>query len=320
MPALLSSVSTAELAVPERLAFWEEYNAEALIGLTCSTYQPEGLVARQLNLDLGGLRVADIAGNAHVIERAPALVRARPKDATFVTMLLEGEAFFYHPGGCLTLGAGDVVVYETDRPYLFGFGTAMRQLLLDVPRPVFRERVGDIGLERPLRIAGDGAGVAGVTARALRGALQDMVADPAVPPATARDQLLDLLQTMTTGRGSVTSTSRLLSAKQHVQEHLRDPGLSTDTVARAVGVTPRHLNRAFATEGTTVAQYVQARRLEAALADLAAPTTTGERIADVAARWGFASQAHFTRLFRARFGCTPSDARAGGGVVPVTHR
>nr|WP_274389000.1 AraC family transcriptional regulator [Streptomyces cavernae] len=33
-------------------------------------------------------------------------------------------------------------------------------------------------------------------------------------------------------------------------------------------------------------------------------------IADVAHRWGLPSQAHFARLFRARFGLTPSEARA----------
>jgi AraC-like DNA-binding protein len=43
--------------------------------------------------------------------------------------------------------------------------------------------------------------------------------------------------------------------------------------------------------------------------DLTATSMAGSRIADVAARWGFASQAHFTRLFRARFGCTPSEVR-----------
>ncbi|MGY1650055.1 helix-turn-helix domain-containing protein [Geodermatophilus sp. SYSU D01119] len=322
---LLSSVSTVAVDAGDRLAFWEEYNAEALVGLTCSTYEPEGLVARQLNLDLGGLRVADIAGNAHVIERAPALVRARPKEATFATMLLEGEAFFYHPGGYLTLGAGDVVVYETDRPYLFGFGTAMRQLLLDVPREVFRERCGPVSLERPMRVAGNGQGAASVTARALRDALLDLVGDPVVPRATAGDQLLDLLATMTTGTGSAASTTRLLAAQAWIGEHLQDPGLCTEAVARAVGVTARHLNRAFATEGTTVAQYVQARRLDSARAELEDASADGSRIADVACRWGFASQAHFTRLFRARFDCTPSDVRAaarpsGRAVAPATRR
>jgi AraC-like DNA-binding protein len=76
------------------------------------------------------------------------------------------------------------------------------------------------------------------------------------------------------------------------------------------------LNRAFAAEGISVAQYIQSRRLEAALRDLRGLRTDDQRIADVAARWGFSSQAHFTRLFRARFGCTPGAVR--DGAVPIS--
>ncbi|MGH3587479.1 MAG: helix-turn-helix domain-containing protein, partial [Pseudonocardia sp.] len=307
---VLSSVSTTAVDLPDRLAFWEHYNAEALVGLTCSTYEAEGLLARQRNLDLGGFRVADISGNRHVIERAPALVRAHPKDSTFVTLMLEGEAFFYHAAGCEMLRAGDVIVYETDRPYLFGFGTAMRQLLVDVPRPLFRERCGAPALDRPLTVSGGVPGPAGLTARTLRETLLDLVDAPAVSPDAVRDLVLDLLQTMTTGRAGA-GTPRLLAAKAHIAEHLGEPGLCADSVAAAVGVTARHLNRAFATEGTTVARYVQARRLDRARSDLADPALAEHRIADIACRWGFASQAHFTRLFRARFGATPSELRQG---------
>jgi AraC-like DNA-binding protein len=76
-----------------------------------------------------------------------------------------------------------------------------------------------------------------------------------------------------------------------------------------VGVTSRHLNRAFAAEGTTVSQYVHDRRLDGARADLRSPHMAEHRIADIASRWAFASQAHFTRAFRARFGCTPTQVR-----------
>jgi AraC-like DNA-binding protein len=307
---LVSSVSTEGVAAADRLAFWEEHNARALVGLTCSTYEDEGLRARQVNLDLDGVRLADIAGNAHVIERAPGLVRALPKDATFLTMLLEGEAFFFSAGGTVALRAGDLLVYETDRPYLFGFGTAMRQVLVDVPRSLFAEHCGPVDLTRPVKVAGDDAGAAGVSARALRARLLAVVGDPAGAPVVPREVLLELMRSVLTGTGTASATGHLLAAKEFIDAHLRDHGLRAEQVARAVGVTARHLNRAFATEGTTVAQYVQRRRLEAARAELSVASTAGQRISDVAARWGFASQAHFTRLFRTRFGATPSELRA----------
>lgn len=311
--SVISAVSTAGIEPQDRLEFWEHYNAEALVGLTCSSYVAEGLVASELNLDVGGFRVANIAGNAHVIERAPELVRKRPKDAVFASVLLEGDAFFYHSEGCATLSAGDIIVYETDAPYLFGFSSTMRQILVDVPRSVFEERCSPTpGV--PLKVAADGAGPAAVTARALRRMLLGLVEDPGAAPHSTGDHLLDLLGTMTAGRGTPNGAAHLLSAKEFIAAHLGDYDLCTDRVAHAVGVTSRHLNRAFATEGTTVAQYIQGRRLEAARLDLTSPSGEPRRIADIAGRWGFASQAHFTRLFRARFGRTPSEDR--GSVRP----
>ncbi|WP_212612725.1 helix-turn-helix domain-containing protein [Pseudonocardia hierapolitana] len=305
-------MSTAAVAIGDRLAYWEDYNADALVGLTCTTYQPDGLLARQCNLSLDAFRVADIAGNPHAIERAPGMVRSRPKDATFVSMMVEGDAFFYHSGGCLILRPGDTVVYDTDQPYLFGFGTSMRQLLVDIPHQLFTERCEQRPASHgPVLVPGDDPGVPGTSARALRRVLLDMVAEPSAGADAAGEQVLDLVQTMRTGRGSSSSMSHLLAAKAFIAGHLGDPGLSVDVVARAAGVTPRHLNRAFAPEQTTVAQYILARRLERARADLTSPQLAHFRIADIAFRWGFSSQAHFSRLFRARFGCSPSQARTG---------
>jgi AraC-like DNA-binding protein len=310
-PVVVSSASTAVVEAADRVAFWEEHNAAALVGLTCSTYAPEGLVAKELNVDLGGFRVADIAGNTHVIERAPAMVRQCPKDATFATLLLEGEAFFYQAGECVPLVAGDVVVYDTDQPYLFGFGSRMRQLLIDVPRELWVERCGRVDLGRPMRISGSGPGSAALVARTLRTTLSRTVEDVGSCSDGQPNHVLDLMQMMVTGSGTAVSTSRLMAAKMYVAEHLTDPSLCTEQVARAVGVTSRHLNRAFAAEGTTVSQYVHDRRLDGARADLMAPQMAEHRVADIASRWAFASQAHFTRAFRARFGCTPTQARAG---------
>ncbi|HJT05119.1 MAG TPA: helix-turn-helix domain-containing protein [Pseudonocardiaceae bacterium] len=57
--------------------------------------------------------------------------------------------------------------------------------------------------------------------------------------------------------------------------------------------------RLFEPEGTTVAEWVRIRRLEHCHHDLIDPALRDRPVAAVAARWGFASAAHFTRLFGA---------------------
>lgn len=60
-------------------------------------------------------------------------------------------------------------------------------------------------------------------------------------------------------------------------------------------------------------RYAQGRLVDCARVDLTAASMAGARVADIATRWGLASQAHFTRLFRALGGCTPSEVRPPEG-------
>jgi AraC-like DNA-binding protein len=57
------------------------------------------------------------------------------------------------------------------------------------------------------------------------------------------------------------------------------------------------------------AQYVLARRLDAARKMLEQPSYASMTIAEIGARCGFRSNAYFSSTFTVRFGQRPSDAR-----------
>ena len=80
------------------------------------------------------------------------------------------------------------------------------------------------------------------------------------------------------------------------------------------GISTRHLSRVFADVGTSVPQFVLARRLEAARGLLETTAAGAMTVAAVAHRCGFASAAHFSNAFRARFGERASDVRRRAGA------
>jgi AraC-like DNA-binding protein len=98
--------------------------------------------------------------------------------------------------------------------------------------------------------------------------------------------------------------------RAHIETILGSPGLSTDALCQAFGISRSALYRLFEPLGG-VSAYIQARRLARAHADLARPTKAPRKIYDIAYRWGFVSEAHFSRAFRRAFGVTPGDVRAG---------
>jgi AraC-like DNA-binding protein len=80
-------------------------------------------------------------------------------------------------------------------------------------------------------------------------------------------------------------------------------------LCRHFGLSRSQLYRLFEPLGGVV-HYVQQRRLLQAFHTLVNPASRRLRVSEVAARVGFASNAHFSRAFRLAFGVSPSDARA----------
>jgi AraC family transcriptional regulator len=90
--------------------------------------------------------------------------------------------------------------------------------------------------------------------------------------------------------------------------------LTLAALAAEAGVHPVHLAAAFrAAYGTTVGQYLRARRIEEARSVL---LDRRRSINEVALSCGFSSQSHFTRVFRKHTGTTPWAYRRLHRVMP----
>jgi AraC family transcriptional regulator, glycine betaine-responsive activator len=88
--------------------------------------------------------------------------------------------------------------------------------------------------------------------------------------------------------------------------------LSRTTMARFAGLSPRHLDRLFAEHlhATFVGQY-RDMRLDHAMRLV---RQSGLKILEIAFATGFSSASHLSRAFKAKFGQTPSQARAAAGA------
>lgn len=100
-----------------------------------------------------------------------------------------------------------------------------------------------------------------------------------------------------------------------IESHL-DRDITLEDVAENSGVSRFHLTRAFGdVMGSSVMQYVRARRLSEAARRLAGGAPD---ILTVALEAGYGSHEAFTRAFRDRFGLTPEQVRADGRTETLT--
>ncbi|MBP2330599.1 AraC-like DNA-binding protein [Kibdelosporangium banguiense] len=97
--------------------------------------------------------------------------------------------------------------------------------------------------------------------------------------------------------------------RSYIDQHLADPDLSPATLAAAHHLSVRSLQRLFHAHGISVTDWIRTRRLEHCRSDLDNPLLDHRLAYVIAAKWGFVSRTHFSRLFRATYGCTPHDYR-----------
>ena len=112
---------------------------------------------------------------------------------------------------------------------------------------------------------------------------------------------------MAQGRGL--RAARLLAIKQDIARGLDRPDLTVAVLAARHGCTRRFLQRLFESEGTSFTDYVLAQRLACAHRMLTDPCRAGDKISMIALDAGFGDLSYFNRVFRERFGDTPSGIR-----------
>lgn len=99
---------------------------------------------------------------------------------------------------------------------------------------------------------------------------------------------------------------KVIQAIRSMQEHIEDP-LRSDDLAHIVGVSRRQLERLFSTHlGQTPLDFYSGLRLERARALL---QQTDMGVIAIGIACGFGSPSHFSRSYRAHFGCSPKEAR-----------
>ncbi|MCF2525801.1 helix-turn-helix domain-containing protein [Yinghuangia soli] len=101
-----------------------------------------------------------------------------------------------------------------------------------------------------------------------------------------------------------------------IDDHLDDPTLDPAAIAAAHYISTRYLHLLFKDQPVSVARHVRERRLDRIRRDLADPAYLGTPVSAVAARWAIGDAAQFSRLFRDRYGVSPSAYRT---AAHATH-
>ncbi|MCD6076839.1 MAG: araC-binding-like domain protein [Ramlibacter sp.] len=311
--AASTTLSTDAVAERDRAPQWREWIHRHFGGLDTDLYGDTAFDGHIAASRAGDVILTRLESNRHRVLRSASL--ARRSDTAYLKIVApwQGSASVQQQGRDACARDGAWVIYDTTAGYEIDNPERCDHLIVMVPKDdiadrqlrfdgVMARRLGTSGISR----------VALETMRNTYQELPNMSESAAQGAGELIKQLVRLsLQELAGLDTAVTQREALRDRiRTYVQQHLRDPALSVDAVARALNCSRRHLYNAFAGEGESIAAYIQRLRLQACIRDLQQAGTHARPITEIALSWGFGNLSHFSRVFRDHTGKSPTEFRA----------
>ena len=268
-------------------------------------------------------------GDAHLLRSrnssqglvtTPSHLRGNESDVLVVSVKLSGAATLTQAPGRLLRG-GDLFVTDLWRPFEF-FDQGGENTAFYIP-------LDRLGLPRDYAAqAGQRLHVSPMAAqiqRHFRILFRDADAISQSPAASMIGQATtDLVRAALVAavdeepfRSGGRGQSLITVAKSYICQHLADPDLGAEAVARAMFISVRQVYKLWETQPRSLGQWILARRLDAARRELTSPRRRNQTIAAIAGRWGFVDATHFSRRFRQAYGMSPREWRQVCASAPI---
>jgi len=309
------------VSVTDDLEHWRSLLSRSFVPLEPAPVGSGRVGGRLRSTQLGSLYLAEVRGSAQIVKRTAATIRAADPALVKVGLQLSGRGLLEQDGRETVLSPGDFALYETTRPYRLRFDGPFRMLVVMCPRTDLAVPAARLSGRTATPVRG-ASGIGAAVSPFLRG-LRPML-DTGAPTGVGGHRLgtavLESLGAAFDDSPPVhagSTGSLFLRATAHLELHLGDPELGAESVAGALHVSVRYLQRAFENEGETVGGRLRRTRLERCRRDLRDPALAERSVGAIAARWGLVNPSHFSRAFRAAYGLTPREYREAALCGPA---
>jgi len=321
-----SRLDTRLLPAAERFTLWHASMAPLFALYPASDWRSDRLAASATVVHLGELLLAEVSVSASACawEGRQGAVRATP-ELLMLQLQTAGEGIAISGQREHHIQPGTITLVDLTEPYLSedrGFAC----LCLLIPRITLAAR-----LRAPLPPGGLSLPPDRPLGQILAAHLQTLWKTlPSLSPHELPIVTVGLLAAIANAFTPVdpvalgasamadASRTRMLALFHHLDRHLQTP-LEIEQLCKRFGYSRSALYRLFKPYGG-IAAYRRQRCLVGSFRELRSPLTVHRSIAEIAHRWGFSDQSHFSRAFRDAFGLSPSQVRARALTSDANHQ
>ena len=309
--------TTSAVAADQRIDLWQDFVSNSFAPVEISKFDPFQFEAHIDAVQIGDVGLSHFTGAAQAICRPRRIISANDDDIFVAVVQLSGTLSFAHNTEEGSDLAGSVTLFDMTREYRAMFHSRMDFIDVSIPRKRVEALLGSTRNLAGLTL-GPAQPMTALIIEFFRNQLKladQLSVESARRLGTIGADLLaaGFLEMMGRTPGqAVNNTAAMARAKAFIRAHLADSALSPEMVAASENLSLRRMQELFAGEMLTISDHIWEQRLLRSRMMLESRAFDRLSVAEVAGAAGFVSMPHFSRRFRARFGCTPGELRQRG--------
>lgn len=270
----------------------------------------------QFGMDaIGPVSIRRTASMPATLESTERHIAAVSEKRFFLMMPVIGRVAIAHCGQQTILDPGDFVLVDSTAPSRVEFTEPNTAIHIVFSPDELKHR-----LPTPENLCGLKGANSGPFGRVVASMLDDVWRQveqgfPQEFGLTVAKNLLDVISTayaLQHGNRfgeSASISERRAHIKRFIEARLRDSELTPAYIADYFGVSTRYVGMIFEREEEPISAYIARRRLEECAHQLASTVWASRSVTEIAREWGFGNRAHFSRVFKKRFGASPREYR-----------
>jgi AraC-like DNA-binding protein len=307
--------STEAIEKAKRYAAWQEAICDVYVHVDVNSEKRSDYDGFIREAQFGPVMMTDVLLSEQKISRRSRHIAKLDKDCYYAQFIQRGKVNVLQAGDTLVTNGAIGAIFCATESYDLECVGKTRSLYLELPRKAFADRfsndripvaatmgtgrgLGRIAAEFCSMLAAEGAGLDAAVRARLGDELMDVIA-----------LALDAGQDDEPSADHAVQQARLRSVKAWIEEHLADPDLSLEKIAKHNGISLRHLHYLFKLTDMSASEWIWDRRLQHSYDMLTRQELGNLSITEAAYRLGFNSSSHFSTAFRRKFGIRPSDLK-----------
>ena len=306
-------LSTDGIPPQDTAPAWCDWMAQLFNGLRTDLYGDTQFDGHLYVASAGEVVLTRLDAARHHVMRDSHRLRDSEEAYLKIVAPWSGTAQIHQNGQQASASNGSWVIYDTSLPYEVANPQRTEHLILTLPRRSIEQR--GLRLEGLMgRNIGGSSGIARIALETMRSTYQELGTMSAPLAQRAGELLVDMvhlsLQELA-GKATTRTQQQALHDRicAYVATHLRNPDLSVEAIATALNCSKRHIHNGFTGKDTSLGTFIQHSRLQLVMRELREPALAQHTITQITMACGFNNSAHFSRVFKAYAGMSPSEYR-----------